>query len=63
MKKYLTVIIILFLLNNNKFYAIYYKGFYIDFQPDCPVNAQFRTEGDMIQLQNQNGTFSDFFIQ
>ena len=63
MKKYLTVIIILFFLGYGVFYAFYYKGFYIDFQPDCPVNAQFRTEGDMIQLQNQNGTFSDFFIR
>lgn len=45
------------------FYAVYFEGFYLDLNPDAPVDAVFRTVGTEIQRKTADGEYERFSIR
>lgn len=62
MKKFLIGAVLLFLMVMGGTYAVYNKGFYIDFYPDSPIIVWCRTEGKEIQIKKEK-EFENFLIK
>lgn len=44
-------------------YFIYYGGYYIDFHPNEPITAQYKTEGKTIYVKNKKGEYEVFLVK
>lgn len=55
------LVIVLFLLSG--FYAVYFKGFYIDLYPNQPITTSFQTNGKDILIQNKEEQYEPILIK
>ena len=55
------LVIVLFLLSG--FYAVYFKGFYIDLYPNQPITTSFQTNGKDILVQNKEEQYEPILIK
>lgn len=63
MKKFLISSVILLLCLLGIFYAIYFKGFYIDFEQNAEITTTTKVEGKVIQIKNKEGQYEPFVIK
>ena len=62
MKRFIITVSGLLLLLAVFLYAVYYRGLYLDTDPDAPISAAFRTQGRDIQ-RLVNGSWESFEIR
>ncbi|MCL2426747.1 MAG: hypothetical protein FWD05_10480 [Oscillospiraceae bacterium] len=58
MLKYIIAIFIIITIVLGSLYAYFSRSVFIDLRPNAPITAEFRTEGESIMQQNEDGTFS-----
>ena len=63
MKRFIIAVSVLVALAGVLFYAVYYRGFYLDLRPEVPVEAAFRTEGKALLRQNEAGQWEEFVVK
>ncbi len=63
MKRFIIAVSVLVALAGVLFYAVYYRGFYLDLRPEEPVEAAFRTEGKALLRQNEAGQWEEFVVK
>ena len=63
MKKFLCAIFVVILIFLSGFYAVYFKGFYIDFYPNKTLTTSFKTDGKNILVQNKDGQYEPMIIK
>lgn len=63
MKKFLCAILVVILIFLSGFYAVYFKGFYIDFYPNKTLTTSFKTDGKNILVQNKDGQYEPMIIK
>ncbi len=62
MKKFIIAACVLVLLLLAGLYAVYYKGFYLNWNPDAPVTVSFRTNDDGL-LCLEDGEWKSFEVR
>ena len=62
MKRFIITVSLLLLLLAALLYAVYYRGFYLDTDPDAPISVTFRTQGKDIQRLT-DGRWESFEIR
>lgn len=63
MKKFLIGAILLLFVGLCFNYAVFHVGFYLDWQPDAPVTAPFRTEQKQLLRVKDDGTYEPFRLR
>ena len=63
MKRFILVVSALALLAIAVIYAVYFRGLYLDVDPNAPVTAVFRTEGKQLLRQTGTGEWESFVIR
>lgn len=58
MKKFVLCAVLLLAMGLGYFYAVYYQGIFIDFQPNSSIDVPFRTEGTAILVQDASGSYT-----
>ncbi len=63
MKRFLICAVALLFLLAGSFWLFYYRGFYLDWDPDAPVEVPFQTEDRQIQVRDQDGTYQTITLK
>lgn len=63
MKKFLTSVVSIFLGISLFFYAVYFKGYYIDFDSSNPIRTYAKVEGKNIFIKNEQNEYNNFIIK
>lgn len=63
MKKFIIFATVTLLALFSIFYAIYFEGFYIDFNPDKQITVNAKIENNQIFIKNQQNQYQPFIIK
>ncbi len=63
MRKFVIAAVLLGLIFLGLRYSVYYRGYYIDLDPDMPVTVQQKIENKTIYIANEEGEYDAFIIK